>query len=323
MISKLAEVSDKAKKFKSTDGSVFTAFIANVGFKLDKRYLGQLNIMKARNADDDMYALTTEGEPICLNRYGHQIASHPHSHCFIFEDFLGDMLNKINGGFGSIHPEAQGKAGFQELSIEDKSSLNKLYFFYSCNIDKLDEFFRTKRLVDNVSAFLLPHQLVTKILMRKFPDVSDLVQIVLDLRSDEHRADDNANRARVTLNQDMRVIKDMPKLLSHESTPQYGMFPSVHLLEKQGIILHVRGHSNDLDKIVFALFNANNPHDPFNVVLDRHHYRAGMTANNTQKEDYIDTNTFIATIFAIDENEQPALLLKFDKVGKLWSDSPK
>ena len=75
----------------------------------------------------------------------------------LVEDWLSDMEYHPSKD-AYIHPEARGKAGFQELicSLEQRLGRNNLHYFDCCDIDQFVNYFRDARDEDK-STFMLPH----------------------------------------------------------------------------------------------------------------------------------------------------------------------
>ena len=66
------------------------------------------------------------------------------------------MSSKLKPETDYVDPDAKGDASFRELIMEDRSMADKVHYFYGCDMDQLYEIFSTKRVTEQVSAFLLP-----------------------------------------------------------------------------------------------------------------------------------------------------------------------
>ena len=112
----------------------------------------------------------------------------------------------MDGKGSYVDPAARGDAGFKELNILDKSSRDCLHYFAHINMEQLNKLLREARLIQNQSTFMLPYQFSKMTNYKKFKGVTEVKQLVIDLRTTAETHDDNEGISRETLVTDTNVF---------------------------------------------------------------------------------------------------------------------
>ena len=176
------------------------------------------------------FALTTDGEPICLLEYATEIASFSGVHVLFMQDWDPTKNSKL----GQVHLK-EGANPYEKV-LAERPGQEDISIFNNVLMTQFNSYFKDARLKEGRDIFQFPFHMKEAGIELYALNVQRTDEFMIDMRSEEKKEKIRKNRPLTTLKLSLDNFAERPRL-QHSIVTTNAWKPSVYLMKKLGKVM--------------------------------------------------------------------------------------